>query len=391
MTPAARHAAAIDLLEQILVGDPAEKCLTRWARGNRYAGSKDRAAIRDLVFDAIRCQRSYAWLGGAGHQPTARAVILGSLRAKGQDPALVFTGDKYAPDSLGPEELAAPDLDDAPRGVQLDCPDWLLPKFDEALGAQCDDVLRLMRQRAPVFLRVNLRKTDVSTAIEALARDDIDAQPHPLSPSALEVTRNSRRIAHSAAFAQGLVELQDAASQAVVDMVPLSSGMSVLDYCAGGGGKLLAMGAKHDIALTAHDVDARRMSDIPMRAGRAGLDPVTIAAPGSPGGDYDVVFVDAPCSGSGAWRRTPQAKWLLDMRRLSELVALQGDVLQQAAVCCRPGGMLVYATCSLFKAENDGQVDAFLSDNPEWQERDRRHFTPCDGGDGFFAAVLTRG
>lgn len=391
MTPAARVSAAIALLDEIIAGAPAEQQLTRWARANRYAGSKDRAAIRDIVFDALRCQRSHSWLGGAGEAPTGRALILGGLREAGRDPAEIFTGERYAPDPLTAEEtLSGQELEEAPRGVRLDCPDWLLPLFDDALGADADAVLELMRHRAPVFLRANLARASRDEVVEMLARDEITATPHPLSPSALEVTRNARRVAHSAAFAQGLVEPQDAASQAIVDLLPLSSGIRVLDYCAGGGGKLLAMGAKADLHLTAHDIDARRMSDIPVRAARAGLADVEIAKPGEPGTGYDLVLCDAPCSGSGAWRRSPQAKWQLTPARLDDLVGLQADILDQAASLVAPGGTLAYATCSLLTGENAAQVDAFLARAPGWTAGPTRALTPLDGGDGFFVAILTR-
>ena len=386
MTPAARLAAAITLLDPILAGAPAEKQLTGWARANRYAGSGDRAAIRDLVFDALRCARSYGHLGGG---TDGRALMIGAQRAAGHDPAALFTGVGYGAAELTQEERAyhAPD---APRAVALDCPDWLLPLFDAAHGADTDAILAALQQRAPVFLRVNLRRTDRETAIAALAQDGVRAAPHPLSPSALEVTQNARRLAQTAAYRDGLVELQDAASQALVDMLPLHNGARVLDYCAGGGGKSLAMAARADLQIDCFDADPARMRDLPVRATRAGqAEALTLTD--SPQGPYDLVLCDAPCSGSGAWRRSPQAKWQLTAARLQELAQIQADILDQAAPLVAASGRLAYATCSLLEAENADAISGFLARNAGWRLESSRRLTPLDGGDGFFCALLTRG
>ena len=164
--------------------------------------------------------------------------------------------------------------------------------------------------------------------------------------------------------------------------------MRVLDYCAGGGGKALALAARQpDMQVAAHDVTPARMADLPARAGRAGL---SIALQARPRGPYDLVVADVPCSGSGTWRRTPDAKWRLTRARLDELVAVQGRILEQAAVLVAPGGSLAYMTCSLLEAENGAQIDGFLAANPGFREGDRQTWTPLDGGDGFFMARLVR-
>lgn len=392
MIPAARISAAIEILDDILAGNAAEQVLTRWARANRYAGSGDRAAIRDLVFETVRCVRSFGWLGRADQDAlTGRALMIGALRASGQEPADLFTGARFAPEPLSEEEaLEAPSLDDAPREVAVDCPEWLLEKFDATLGADADVVLRLMQSRAPVFLRVNLARTTRDEMIEALALNEIETKPHPLSKSALEVLSNPRRIANSQAFADGLIELQDAASQAIVDLLPLQDGLRILDYCAGGGGKLLAMAARAKAQFTAHDIDPRRMRDIAPRAERAAIAGIVFAEPGAPQGKFDLVLCDAPCTGSGSWRRAPQAKWDLDEERLQDLCDIQGDVLDKACKFVAQDGVLVYVTCSLFDEENEAQVKAFVQRHPEWKIAKTHVLTPLDGGDGFFCALLTR-
>lgn len=384
MTPAARIAAAADILDRVLDGQPAEQCLTTWGRKSRYAGSGDRAAVRDLVFDGLRRRRSLAWIGGAS---SGRALMIGRLRAEGLDLADIFTGEGHAPAVLsGEEERATPGLGTAPEPVRYDCPDWLWPVFKASHGPRTRDILAALQERAPVFLRVNASRTTPDKAIAALAADGIEAETGPLSPTALRVPGNPRRIQNSNAYREGLVELQDAASQAVVDRVlPYAQGQSVLDYCAGGGGKALHLAAGGAERVVAHDADADRMRDIPARAARGGhrIDIVRTAS-----GAFDCVLVDAPCSGSGAWRRQPEAKWRLTPERLMELCALQDEIMDEAADFVRPGGTLAYATCSLFEEENGQRVEAFLTRYTGWKRLLQERFTPLDGGDGFFVAIL---
>ncbi|MCA8882368.1 MAG: RsmB/NOP family class I SAM-dependent RNA methyltransferase [Rhodobacteraceae bacterium] len=387
MTPAARVSAAIEVLDQILAGLPAERALAAWGRGNRYAGSKDRAALRDLVFDALRRKRSYAALGGA---ETGRGLMIGALRHKAAPVEDVFSGARFAPAPLSAEEARAGGAAQDPAAA-LDCPDWLFPLICDALGDLAEPVLDSLRDRAPVALRVHLGRTTRDAAQAALLADGIETATHPLSPSALHVTGGARRIRASAAFATGDVELQDAASQAVADMVPLPEGGRMLDYCAGGGGKTLAVGARVRGQFWAHDVDLGRMVDLPVRASRAGLAVTCIDTAALAGAaPFDVVLVDAPCSGSGSWRRDPQGKWALTPDRLAALRDTQAAILDQAAQLVAEGGHLVYMTCSLLDQENSAQISDFLRRMPAWRQVQARALTPLDGGDGFFFSALTR-
>lgn len=377
VTPGARVQAAVEALDRIAAGEPAERVLTRWARGARHAGSKDRAAVRDHVFDALRRWWTAAALGGG---EGGRARMIGLLRDLGTDPATLFTGQGYAPAPLDPAEATCPE------DVQhLDVPDWLLPELDRSLGPSRDDVLAALRHRAPVFLRANLARTTPEAAAGALAEEGVATRAHPLSPTALEVVSGARRVHLSAAFRDGLVEVQDAASQAVADAVPLAGAGRVLDYCAGGGGKALAMAARHAASYHAHDADPGRMRDLPARAARAGV-AIDRVATADLAHDYDVVLADAPCSGSGAWRRAPEGKIRFTPARLSELMALQDEVLAQAAARVAPGGALVYATCSLLEVENGDRVRALGAPNMRLEAE--RRLTPLDGGDGFYVATL---
>jgi 16S rRNA (cytosine967-C5)-methyltransferase len=387
MTPAARQSAAIDILDRILAGEPAEAALTRWARGARYAGSGDREAVRDWVFRALRQRRSALAWSGSGHEH-GRALMLGMLRMDGHGPE--GWGIRHAPSPLSEDEaarLAAPPpaMD---RATAADCPDWLLPRFDAALGARADAVLAEMRERAPVFVRLHARRADRDAVTGELAEAGIEARAHPLARHALGLSGATRRLKQTAAFAEGRVELQDAASQAVVEALAahLPEGARVLDYCAGGGGKALALAAL-GYAIGAHDIDPCRMRDLPARAARAG-DAIELVE--DPQGDWPCVLVDAPCSGSGSWRRAPEAKWRLTPERLAELRRLQESILERCADLVAPGGHLAYATCSLLAEENAEPVESFLARHPGWVERARHVWTPLDGGDGFFLSILRR-
>jgi 16S rRNA (cytosine967-C5)-methyltransferase len=380
MTPGARAAAAIEVLDRILAGASAERALTNWGRASRFAGSGDRSAVRDLVFDALRRRRSAAARGGG---LTGRGLVLGLCREAGQES--LFSGEGHAP--LPP---VADEAGREPEGAEaLDVPDWLLPRLRDSLGAETDAVLMALRDRAPVFVRVNLRKATLEAAIHALAADGITATPHPLARACLELGGQVRKLQASPAYLEGLVELQDASSQAVVEALPLEDGMRVLDHCAGGGGKTLAMAARANVSLFAHDIAPQRMADLPARAKRAGVEVTLTQAPETEG-PYDLVLVDAPCSGLGSWRRDPEGKWALTPERLVELGTLQAGILRRAAGMVQPGGWLAYATCSMLQEENGDQVTRFLVETPGWTLAQSLTLTPLTGGDGFFLATLRR-
>lgn len=385
MTPAARVAAAIEVLDSIFAGEAAEKALTGWGRAHRFAGSKDRAAIRDHVFQALRCRASYGWLGGAD---TGRGVMLGAARAAGALEAW-FSGEGHGPAPAGSDE-AGQDLATAPRAVRLDMPEWLLAQFDSGCGAAAEPVLAALRTRAPVFLRVNTTKGDALAAMASLSAEGIMTRAVEGVDYALQVVENERRILQSEAYNSGLVELQDASSQAAVLHLGDLSGLRVLDYCAGGGGKALALAAQGAI-VTAHDVDHRRMKDIAPRSTRAGASIAcvdTADLPDLPA--FDLVLCDAPCSGSGTWRRTPAAKWALTPDRLHELTRMQDAVLRNAAPLVAAGGRLAYATCSVLEVENLERIQGFVAYNSCFEVTDEMRRLPTDCGDGFYLCTLRR-
>ncbi|TNF61448.1 MAG: RsmB/NOP family class I SAM-dependent RNA methyltransferase [Rhodobacteraceae bacterium] len=389
MTPGARVQAAAEILDRIGAGAAAEQALTNWARSHRFAGAKDRAAIRDLVFDGLRGWSSLAAWGGG---ETGRARMIGRLRALGQDPSAIFTGQGHAPAVLTPGEKAfAPDPATWPDAVRLDYPAWLEPELRRSLGPGLEAVMTLLRARAPVFLRVNLSRATRAEARAMLAGEGVETRPHPLAETALEVVGEARGLHLSRAYAEGIVEFQDVASQAVVaEIRSRFPARRVLDFCAGGGGKALAF-ADAGAQVTAHDADPGRMRDIAPRAERAGQRIDCVATRDLARLDpFDLVVADVPCSGSGAWRRQPQARWTLTQARLDQLCGMQRAILQEAAALVAPGGALAHVTCSLLAIENEDAVAAFLGANPDWQAVASRRFSPLEGGDGFFMSLLTR-
>ena len=383
MTPAARVAAAIEILDMIGDGLPAEQVLTRWGRSNRFAGSKDRAAIRDYVFDVMRIRRSAAWLGRAG---TGRGLMIGLLRAQGIAPETLFTGEGHAPAPLMDYEEALAE-GELPQHDAWNLPDWLVELFSEALGDEAENTAMALQERAPVTLRINTSKTDTSKAVLMLNEAGVEVIENPLSPTALTVVEGNRRIRNSTAYLEGFVELQDASSQAVVDALPKS--LRVLDYCAGGGGKALAIAARGADAIFAHDIDPSRMRDLPLRAARADAEITQLESSElARSGPYDLVLVDAPCSGSGSWRRAPEAKWRLTREQLDQTMQVQDNILEQAMALVAQGGTLAYATCSILPDENRARVDAFLERHADWKCVWDRTFAVNDLGDGFYAAHL---
>jgi 16S rRNA (cytosine967-C5)-methyltransferase len=381
VTPGARLQAAIDVLEAWGAGLPVEQALTNWARSARYAGSGDRAAVRDHVYDVLRARGTCAALGRG---ESGRALILGLLRHRGEDVEQVFTGQGHAPAPLAPEERTA----GTDPGAEADVPGWTLPLLRARLGEDLAEFLVRQRERAPLYLRVNLRRATRAEVVAALATEGIGAEADPGCATALLVTSGARRVKTSAVFRDGLVEPQDLSVQIALAAVDWP-GPRILDYCAGGGGKALAIADACGVPVLAHDAIPARMADIPERAARAGvrIERVEGARLGrlQP---FDAVLCDVPCSGSGTWRRDPEAKWRLTPERLADLLAVQAEILRKAAPLVRPGGLLVYMTCSVFAEENEAQIARFLAANPGWEQVFTGFDTVLTASDGFFHAGL---
>lgn len=391
MTPAARVQTAIGLLDRIIEaalakGPPADRILAEWFRASRFAGSKDRRAIRELVYAAIR---------HCGPVPqTGRAAMLALAE---RDPALMlqFDGSNYGPAPVEEGELVA-EAGIAPR--------WLMERLgaSEIDGQEAEALL----DRAPLDVRVNALKADRASLALPVAGDPLPAAQGLRFPFGTPIEQ-------WAEYQDGLIEVQDCGSQIACEAVGARPGETVIDLCAGAGGKTLALAAAmaNEGALVAADTDRNRLAKLAPRAGRAGaliaetilLDPGREAEVLGPWqGKADAVLVDAPCSGTGTWRRNPEARWRLDAASLDRLTALQSRLLEVAAPLIRPGGRLVYVVCSLLDEEGAGQMAAFLAHHPEFRAalpplplgRPRGpgvRLTPFhDGTDGFFIASLEK-
>ncbi|MEX2519805.1 MAG: RsmB/NOP family class I SAM-dependent RNA methyltransferase [Paracoccaceae bacterium] len=390
MTPAARVAAAIDVLDRWEAGeDRAEPLLRRWGRANRFAGSGDRRALADIVYECLRRRRSLAWLSGA---VGGRAMTHGLALASGWPVGAIFSGEGHAPAALSAEELEGRAPDDAPDPVRFDHPDWLEAPLKAALGPRYAASMAALGVRAPVDLRANRLKGGRVAALEALAGAGIAAAPLE-APDAIRCPPGAR-IAASRAFSEGLVEPQDEASQAGAAFAAPRPGETVLDFCAGGGGKSLAfaslMGGEGRIV--AHDSAPGRMRDLPARAARAGASieiAPDLAALDGLRSRVDLVFVDAPCSGSGAWRRDPEAKWRLTPQILATRLDEQRAAFKGALAYLAPGGRIVYATCALLAEENGAQARWMAAEHGLKLDAELSR-APDEGADGFYAARLIR-
>jgi len=389
MTPAGRLQAAIEILDLVIEsarddGAPADTLVTRYFKTRRYAGSKDRRAVRELVFRAIRRT--------ADRPANGRCAILGLAE---DDPELMeLFGQPRGPESVNEEEAAGP------AGA---VPDSLVPELSPLVTP---DEWPALLERAPLDLRINSART----TREAMLGEFPDAQPTPISPWGLRLPPD-RRIDDSAPYRDGLVEVQDEGSQLIALACDPQPQLRIVDLCAGAGGKSLALAAAAPGAtILATDANRMRLSKLPPRAERAGAavevrllnPPHEVEELDDWKGSPDVVLVDAPCSGSGTWRRNPESRWRLTTERLDRLVATQARLLDIAAELVRPGGALVYAVCSILAREGAGQVKTFLGRRSDWSVQDAladggrpdgagRLLTPAhDGTDGFFIALLNK-
>ncbi|HET7085369.1 MAG TPA: RsmB/NOP family class I SAM-dependent RNA methyltransferase [Rhizomicrobium sp.] len=402
MTPAARLQMAIEILEGLdRTAQPVDRFLKSWFRSRRFAGSKDRRAIAERVFSV---QRRRAHLAHRMGNENPRALVVASLLEEGENPAALFTGG-YGPAPLTDEEcrvIAAP-LPPAPGWVQGEYPQWLEEELRRAFGDRLPEEMAALQQRAPVDLRVNTLKAKRPEVLEALKAEGFAASPTRYSPWGIRIPpgEGSAALTQSVLFQSGAFEFQDEAAQLASLLACARPGMRVLDLAAGAGGKSLALAAamQDQGSLLAFDDNAERMAPLAERAGRAGIRCITVAGnrggPAWGNGKFDLVFLDAPCSGTGTWRRQPELRWRLTAARLAELTRIQDWLLDDAARHTAPGGRLIYATCSLLPIENQDRVAAFLSRNPAFTAADLRQAwdgQPVPGlGADFRAAPQTTG
>src|ERR1051326_6129676 len=424
MTPSARIEAAIEILDALETSAlPADRFIRDWFRRRRYAGSKDRAAVAERVFEILRHRGSYAWRMGSS---APRSLAIASLLRGG------VSEEERA--SL----LSVPQVE-PPLAARGEFPEWLEPELLRAFGPALLDEMIGLQSRASIDLRVNTLKAKRKEVLSALGNEGFDAKPTPFAPFGIRIAAGSGAAAlgRSKLFERGAFEFQDEAAQIAALLVGARPGMRVLDLAAGAGGKSLALAAamRNQGEIVASDIDAGRLAQIAQRAERAGVSIITSKYPlphegggeakpsrtpspqPSPplrGGEgvteFDRVLVDAPCSGTGTWRRQPELRWRLTPERLESLQKTQDSLLDDGASHTRPSGRLIYATCSILPCENEDRIAAFLSRHPDFAIRPAREVwaepagtdpppglgetfraTPLSTGtDGFFVAILER-
>ena len=389
MTPGARIAAAIEVLDRTISGASAEKELISWSRRSRFAGSKDRAAVRDLVFDALRKYQTYQALSGQSSSGlSGRSLMIGAIRAEDGNPEDIFNGDKY-----NPTPLTQAEMDSRPDGTWCsNLPDWVFDALVSDLGFDgAKSQARFLSDRAPITLRVNVARTNRDELQASLKNHGFDPAINTLSDTALTIRGSGRGLMNVPEFQNGAFEMQDAASQALVDALPLTEANTILDFCAGGGGKSLAMAAQTRARISAHDISAQRLKALDSRAARAGVHIKTEPDFGAfLAASFDLVLVDAPCSGSGSWRRAPDAKWRFNQQDLDAFTVTQRKILAKSQSLVTRGGCLAYATCSILSAENTSQRDWFLREFPDWCVVREQNWLVSDSGDGFFLSQFRR-
>ncbi len=375
-------AAAIEVLADIETRHrPVSEALRDWGLAHRFAGAGDRAAIGNLVYDALRRRSSLAWRMGGD---TPWHLILGvAILDWGQAPGALnqaFAQDRHAPPPVPDEliaDLASRDLAAAPDHVRADLPEWLAPHFQAAFGADWVDEGEALAGRPPLDLRVNTLKADRERVAQQLSRFAV--APTPYSPVGLRITpiegpRRHPNVQAEEAFHRGRFEVQDEGSQLMALLTGATPGEQVLDLCAGAGGKTLALAARMENRgqIFAYDADRNRLAPIFDRLKRAGVRNVQVRAPGLNAldgleGHMDRVLIDAPCTGTGVWRRRPDAKWRVTPEALQKRMGEQDAILAEAAAFVRPGGVLAYATCSVLPPENDERIAAFLAIHPDFR------------------------
>jgi 16S rRNA (cytosine967-C5)-methyltransferase len=422
-----RLAAAIDVLEDIARRHrPAADALKDWGLSHRFAGSGDRAAIGNIVYDALRRKRSAGWLLDAD---TPRALGFGALLLEwNQTPEGLnaeLEGDRFAPAPLTEAELQTAGtrrLDDAPAEIRADCPDWCAPLVHEAFGDDWVAEAAGLAARPPLDLRVNTLKADRERVLAELS--GMKAAPATLAPRGIRIppidgSGRHPNVQAEPAFQKGWFEVQDEGSQVVAELAGAAPGMQLLDYCAGAGGKTLALSARMENRgqIFAYDSEKARLAPIFDRLRRSDNRNVQVVAKpqdlATLEGQMDIVLVDAPCTGSGTWRRRPDAKWRVTQKQLDVRTGEQKAILDAAKAYVKPGGRLVYITCSVFPAENAAQIDAFLAREPGFAPLDHKSLwegnfpgrgdlaridknlgislSPMKSGtDGFYFAALSR-
>lgn len=427
MTPSARIKAVLDLLERIEKSPiPMDLTIGDYMRNRRYIGSKDRSYIAEQTYAVIRHHARLLWaLEQAGTEPTPRNRLITYLRitAPSSDMDDLFDGTKHGPAFLSDDEKSIiarlpENFDNAPEDVRCECPPQYRDSLHSYFGASFQDEMTALINPAYLNLRTNIAMNTRERAKEMLAEDKVKTEENKFSPWGLGV-EGKTFLSMTRAFKKGLVEIQDEGSQLIALACDVRPGQQVLDYCAGAGGKTLALAAAMQIKgrIVAMDLEASRLAKARERFRRAKVSDIIEPRPLSDEKNrkwlrrqkqsFDCALVDVPCSGTGTWRRNPDMRWRTYGPTVEELVVIQREILEKVAGTVKEGGRLVYATCSMLPEENETQVESFLKDHPEFELADLKDVWPADctppcdekymrltplrhGTDGFFAAIMVR-
>jgi 16S rRNA (cytosine967-C5)-methyltransferase len=427
MNPSARVQAAIDLLDTVLSESrPADGVIAMYFRNRKFFGAKDRRAVADQIWRILRHRARLSWALGTD-QVSGRLLVAADLAQyeKKHIDAIsgLFSGSLHGPHPFAPNErrmvmqAGSRDLNDAPREMRLEMPDWLTDKFDAAYGERADAEIAALQGEAPLDIRANLLKTTRDAVLQELTAEKLKTAPTTISPMGVRIT-GRQTLGNHAGFKDGRLEVQDEGSQLVSILANTLPGQAVMDLCAGAGGKTLAMAASMNNTgrIIACDVSVKRLERAKLRLRRAGVHNATLRVLETndkwikrQGESFDRVVIDAPCSGTGSWRRHPDSRWRFTPEALTNLTETQDMLLDQAAPLVKAGGRLVYITCSMLPDENQERVRAFLRRHtnfrvlpvaPVWREllgtdaptdQDMLTLTPASTNtDGFFIALLER-
>lgn len=383
------YQSVIEILDTYLNEAKIDFVLRKWAIKHRFAGSSDRRKIKDIIFDIIRQKKSCEHVGGGF---SGRNLLIGYLKLKGTELSSVFDNSKFGPEELTiKEQNINVDFSNLSNIYELDFPSWLIPILRRSLLNEFSNVVKTLRNRSHIQLRVNLKKISRLNVMKKLQKNNIECEINELCSTALNVLNGAQHILTSPCFENGFVELQDAGSQLVSELIEINYNDKVLDMCAGAGGKSLAIscGAELDATYFAWDINFDRMKDIDARSKRAGVKIEKVIKLSSKS-VYNKIIIDAPCSGSGSWRRDPEGKWRLDEDILDNYVKTQKELILKGLKLLAPRGQILYITCSILDIENGKLIDDLISSVLSLKLVRSISLVPSSKSDGFYGAVLEK-
>ena len=391
--------AAISILDDFLDGKNLNSILFNWTKNNRYAGSSDRESIRNIVFDILRVKKTFTSVLEKEKQPiNGRALVFLHSVFYALNLNEIFTGREYGPEKLTIFEKEFSKISkeniNGCFGITDNIPGFLTAEFKRSLGRKFKNAMRLLEKRAPISIRVNPLKSDISSILECLSLEGIEGKKSKIVRYGIDIIGNPRRLTQIQAFKDGCFEVQDLHSQKIIEDLPLDEHTKVLDYCAGAGGKILSIACslKGNGKFYIHDIDERKLKEADLRAKRAGVKfkRLEVEKLQNYRCSFDYIVADVPCSGSGAWRRNPQQKWRITPESLNEILTRQTVILDEVKDLLKKNGYIFYITCSLLKIENEELIENFLTNNKHFRLLNKKNITIDDSGDGFFCAVLQK-